>query len=772
MNVALRSDHRAELERSGISADVIREAGIRSVDHAEAYDFGFRNYGLDAAGMLIPFPDPATGAPSTRFALLKPDLCSNGAKYLSPVAETHRLHFAPGVTAADRKDMTLPIYFIEGVKKGLAVETWRRRDGRRGLVISISGCWGWRRKVKGPLPRDGALGTVGSEPIADLDLIEWTAREVFVCLDGDVMTNEKVAVAERALVRELKRRGAVVRVTRIPPAPDGSRRGADDFLLAEGDGAWSRLLDEAIDISKPKIKISLDVRRTVDQALDAIIEADAEIFQRAQSLVRVIRESGRPGAGIRRAEGAPIITGISDAGLLELSTDVADWIALRKAKEGLTETPALPPKHIRDALRDRKTWPGLPWLEGVIDAPTIRPDGSILDRPGYDLVTGLLYDPRGVAFPPVKDRPTKADAQAAMLDLAEPFAEFCFTDQNTGLAGCIAATLTLLGRAAIPGPCPMFAARSTTPGSGKGLIVDAICIIATGRAPARMAAQRGKDADTEGAKTILSVLLEGDPAILIDNAEGAFGYPSIAALLTANVFKGRLLGQSRTIEAPARAVWFLTGNGITFKGDLGRRVIPIDLDPAVEHPEDRIGPGTGKPWTHPALLTHVQEKRPALVSAGLTLLRAFHVAGRPGHGKPLKGSFEDWDRLIRAAVILAGAADPLDACETIREEGDADLDALRGALACWHEAFAGRALTAPEAVSTAKAHAYRETSPDPELLTALATLAGCEVAKLDGRGLGNVLKRVKGRPAGGLRFKREGKDRKAKIIKWAVEVCP
>ncbi|HEY3175757.1 MAG TPA: phage/plasmid primase, P4 family [Candidatus Polarisedimenticolia bacterium] len=239
----LRPEHKFELERSGIAPDVIAEAGVRSVEDAEAHDFGFRNGGLPVDGLLFPFIDIEAGTWSGRFALLKPDLHANGAKYLSPYGERLRLHFAPGAGAL-LQAVSVPVLWIEGVKKALAVESWRRRDGRTALVIGISGCWGWRRAIKGNLP-DGSLGKIGSEPIPDFNLIAWKGREVIVGLDGDVVTKPDVARAERALVAELRRRGARVRVMRIPPAPDGSRRGADDFIVQEGDEAWARLLDEA-----------------------------------------------------------------------------------------------------------------------------------------------------------------------------------------------------------------------------------------------------------------------------------------------------------------------------------------------------------------------------------------------------------------------------------------------------------------------------------------------------------------------------------------------
>ena len=46
-------------------------------------------------------------------------------------------------------------------------------------------------------------------------------------------------------------------------------------------------------------------------------------------------------------------------------------------------------------------------------------------------------------------------------------------------------------------------------------------------------------------------------------------------------------------------------NNVQLKGDLGRRVVPIDLDPKIEHPEDRT-------FKRSDLLGYLQENRPRL----------------------------------------------------------------------------------------------------------------------------------------------------------------
>src|SRR5690606_21026553 len=53
-------------------------------------------------------------------------------------------------------------------------------------------------------------------------------------------------------------------------------------------------------------------------------------------------------------------------------------------------------------------------LRGVIHAPVFRRDGTIVDRPGYDPDTKLLYIPEpGLNIPAVSEEPTPAEVEAA-----------------------------------------------------------------------------------------------------------------------------------------------------------------------------------------------------------------------------------------------------------------------------------------------------------------------------------------------------------------------
>src|SRR4029077_12303999 len=51
------------------------------------------------------------------------------------------------------------------------------------------------------------------------------------------------------------------------------------------------------------------------------------------------------------------------------------------------------PREIAASYLERVGKWRLPILTGVCNAPTLRDDGSILDQPGYDSKTGILYIP-------------------------------------------------------------------------------------------------------------------------------------------------------------------------------------------------------------------------------------------------------------------------------------------------------------------------------------------------------------------------------------------
>ena len=244
-----------------------------------------------------------------------------------------------------------------------------------------------------------------------------------------------------------------------------------------------------------------------------------------------------------------------------------------------------------------------------------------------------------------------------------------------------------------PRPCATVRVARPTPAPARRSVPMWSHTLGPGIRRPHRAVSQGRRA-TQGDPS--AVAMEGLSCVLLDNLDGPLGSSALAAALTATSWRDRLLGVSRTVEAPLTTMWQSSGNNTVFRGDLGRRVVPIDLDAHVEHPEDRGG------WRYPDLLRWVREHRAGLLVAALTILRGYHVAGRPAHRcGPCKGSFEGWDDLIRGAVVWAEFGDPLAGTERIRREDDGDVAALRHALEQWGEAFLDQPTTAAEAVAAA-----------------------------------------------------------------------
>jgi putative DNA primase/helicase len=495
---------------------------------------------------------------------------------------------------------------------------------------------------------------------------------------------------------------------------------------------------------RPEIVLSTDQPAVVDAAERALL-AYGGIYVRGRQLVRVVRDRGSSD-WLRRPDGMPVIMPIGRDHLLDLLGRAAVWLAARRTKHGGTvvET-AVPPPWVAARLLERGEWI-LPQLESISDAPVLRPDGTIHATPGYDPTTRVIFDPCGVTFPAVPREPTQGDAADALAELLEPFSEFPVIAQCDRIA-IAALILSIIGRPAIDGSVPMFSSQAPTPGSGKGLLVDAVSMIVTGRRAALMAPT---DDDDETRKRLLALALESPAMVVIDNVEGSLGSASLAMALTAGQVSDRQLGSTKMLSASLRPVWCCTGNNVQLKGDLGRRVVPIDLDPRCEHPEDRV-------FARQDLLGYVQGRRPDLVTAALTILRAFFAAGCPDHGRPAKGSFEAWDRLVRGALLWCSGVDALEGVQRIRERSDDDLERIRALLLSWSDTCGPMPITLADAIRRAE-HSDR-------LRDAMGSY--CRTGRPEAKTLGYVLRRIQGRVVGGLVMQRSAANRDG-IALWHV----
>lgn len=205
--------------------------------------------------------------------------------------------------------------------------------------------------------------------------------------------------------------------------------------------------------------------QVVDAAEQALLREGIGIYQRFDSLVRVVRLTVRVDEeGVGRDSGALILKPVTAPWLREQFARVARWV--RPGKKGATR--ADPPQDAATAYLARVGEWKLRFLQGITQSPTMRADGTILQEPGYDPASGLLYDPGHVIFPLIADAPTQEQARAALDILASPFRAFSFADE-ADRSVALAAVLTALVRAMFPS-APLFAVDAPTAGTGKSLL--------------------------------------------------------------------------------------------------------------------------------------------------------------------------------------------------------------------------------------------------------------------------------------------------------------
>ncbi len=497
----------------------------------------------------------------------------------------------------------------------------------------------------------------------------------------------------------------------------------------------------------PTILIGPDEHRVNDAAIEALTRDDA-VFQRAGSLVTIRRVEAMVSRGLKRQPGTPTITAIPPATLRELMTRNARWAKVNAKGETVR---AHPPDWSVNAVAARGEWPGIRTLGAVVEAPTLRDDGTVLETPGYDPLSGLFYAPDGT-FPPIPGRPTRDDARRAADELFEIVCDFPFSGPEHR-AAWLAGLLTLPARFATNGSVPLFMVDANCPGAGKGKLVDLCSIVATGRMVSKIDLP---DSNEEVRKMLLTVAMEGDRLVCLDNVAGTFGGSALDSAPTAGTIKGRILGKSQmTPELPMVATFYGTGNNVAYKGDFLRRVVPIRLESPNERPECRTG------FKYPDLLGHAADSRGRLLVAALTILRGWFHAGCPDAGLTPFGSFEEWSRIVRGAVHWAVGVDPLLTREGLVENDPESLSRL-ALVEGWAELPDAR-----NGVTVAGALDYLRRCPDDLQTLRAALMANARGADLpDGRSIGYRLRAVRGRVVNGKKLERV--SHRAGVVAWKI----
>jgi hypothetical protein len=282
--------------------------------------------------------------------------------------------------------------------------------------------------------------------------------------------------------------------------------------------------------------------------------------------------------------GRPFIADFDHTKLQHYLAQAADFYEL-SARGARKEVP--PPLDVTRNIQswNPATW-GFPVLEAVVEAPTLRPDGTVLATPRYDATSRLYLVPSpGMENIEVPDQPCRDHMDVALDVIRDVIGEFPFVDESS-YANAVGAMMTSVCRHIISGPVPLALFDATTQGTGKTLLAEVINLILTGRPAELMSAPAEPE---EWRKQLTSILIELPSLVIIDNVVGLVDWDPLAKVLTGEGHKDRVLGRSQTVAVPIRCSWIATGNNMRLGGDMARRCYWIRMDAGCPDPFRRTG---------------------------------------------------------------------------------------------------------------------------------------------------------------------------------------
>jgi putative DNA primase/helicase len=552
---------------------------------------------------------------------------------------------------------------------------------------------------------------------------------------------------------------------------------------------------------RPKIRYdATEVPRVARQVLKALAKHSADpdtpagdvLFQRKRSLV-ILSRNQLDGKTISDEDGKPVdedyhvtddllVEAIDPDSLLDITDrtvllvvekeiDERDDAGKKTGKTIVVDVPIPCPMKVIKAMMARivrKDWK-FQELRGCVETPTLRlPFGTLLNTPGYDEKSHLYYDPHGVAFPPIEERPTKEQCQDALVILKGVLADFPFADEDgvegLSLSVALAAMLTAVVRRSLP-IAPMFGFGANEVESGKTLLAEIIAIVMTGH---RTGCRPFSDNEYQRETAIGAALDAGDGAILFDNADTPITGPAIERCLTEETFTTRRLGSNTggdQIKAPTNALIMATGNHLTTAGDAsGNRMLLSMIIPDAELKERQFknpcGAGGLEDW--------VIKERPKLVAAALTILLGYIAAGRPVTSPNFR--FKAWRKLVADALIWLKEADPCLSCQRV-QDSDPVKEGQLAVMRAWEVRVGEKTTTTRDVVDSTEwtegVDGGRRPPVFSELHKALADGAGVDHSKLTVKAATAFLKAMVGVRLDGWRLHKHG-DGAKHAVRWQI----
>lgn len=558
----------------------------------------------------------------------------------------------------------------------------------------------------------------------------------------------KPADAKAALVARLEQKAAATQspeerllVKDAPAPPDGAPPEDASAIKSVIDPRFNGATKYA---TLPTISLNKgETVKIVRESEYALIKKGVPVFSRGGDLVYPAIEE-MPATNGRKTKVAILRRFTTESLLYELASSACfvTWRVNKKSGQAVS-SPADAPRQIASMLLQNNRHWTVDRVTGVITTPTLREDGSLLagTTAHYDATTQLYYVP-DIQLPSIPDQPTRDEALAALDVLTELLSEFPFVselDRAVALSGI----LTVLIRGSIP-VAPMHLIRAHTAGTGKSYLIDLISTIATGQG---CPAIGWTDSEEENEKRLGAKIMSGVQIILLDNAEHDFGGAALCQVTERPRMSYRPLGRSEILEFDCRTSVFGNGNNVGFTADMTRRGVICRMDAGVERPELREF--QQKP------LDRVLADRGRYVAAGLTVIRAYIMAGSPAVYSQL-GSYAAWSAMVRGPLLWLGQPDPVASMEPARVEDFATIDIRELLGSGW--------LENDQWYKTKEIISVSQDAISDDFRKFLQRIAG-DLGGVSAQRLGLWLRKHEGKPFGGQRLvaDRTGKEPRYRI---------
>lgn len=671
---------------SAIPPDTAKMMGLFRVDDAKIVGF----FWIKSGGIVFPYFDPMTKTVvGYRIKLDDPPFIKDAdgklkrmGKYLAAKGSQNRFYFPLGTTPEMLKDSKLPIIFVEGEKKAIAV--WRAitEDGTKSpthLVIGLAGVYGFNTKKDAPSPPN--LGTPPDGLVEDFRNIEWKGRRATIVFDSNVSTNYHVRRAQDTLGRTLQRFGSEVFKTRLEQLPENKNySGADDHIAARGAAKFLELLGKAKALDLPKINLpSLDI---IDAARITV-----EILVNDNDPPLIFMHEGKPTCLLRDDYGNIVMQAFDKDWILLAMVNAVRYVKTVKDKAtpgGWKEMPMIPPPALINLVlallkQDRP----YPTLKTVTQTPRFAPDGNLRTWSGYDEGTQTFYDPLpGFIVPNVSDSPSDEELTEATKRVEYLMKDFRFVDA-TDRAHALSLMLLPFVRALINGRTPIHVITKPQPRTGAGLLVSIISINATGREAAATTEPQTKE---EWGKLMTAVLRDSPDFFFLDNVKNRVESAAFVATVTGVGRKDRELGKTQSLTVPTDCVFIVTGNNVRLGTEIAGRTAPIRMDAKMAHPQLR------KDMTEKRLIEHVQARRSDYVWACLVIVKRWIAAGCPSapDGVTRLGGYENWADTMGSILHLMGIKGFMRNIEQFYDTVDDEGDDWREFLQRWWDKYGDR----------------------------------------------------------------------------------